>query len=59
LTAHCTPAGLKESSVRIVGNAAIIAVLLAPTASIARHDAHRTDANPVGWFNVAASSSPV
>jgi hypothetical protein len=27
------------------------AVLLAPTASIARHDDHRTDANPVRWFN--------
>ena len=29
----------------------MIAVLLAPTASIARHDDHRTDANPVRWFN--------
>jgi hypothetical protein len=30
----------------------MIAVLLAPTASIARHDDHRTDANPVRCFNV-------
>jgi hypothetical protein len=37
------------------GRAAMIAVLLAPTASIARHDDHRTDANPVRCFNVAVS----
>jgi hypothetical protein len=35
----------------------MIAVPLAPTASIARHDDHRTDADPVRWFNVAASSA--
>jgi hypothetical protein len=38
------------------GKAAMIAVLLTPTASIARHDDHRTDAKPVRWFKVAASS---
>jgi hypothetical protein len=40
------------------GKAAMIAVLLAPTASMARHDDHRTDtgANPVRSFNVAAST---
>jgi hypothetical protein len=32
------------------GKAAIIAVLLAPTASIARHDDHRTDANTVRYL---------
>jgi hypothetical protein len=37
------------------GKAAMIAVLLAPTASIARHDDHRTNANPDCCFNVAAS----
>jgi hypothetical protein len=52
LTAHCTPAELRKSSVCIVGKAAMIAVPLAPTASIARHDDHRTDANPVRWFNL-------
>jgi hypothetical protein len=31
----------------------MIAVLLAPTASIARHDDHSTAAKPVRWFNVA------
>ena len=36
-----------------------MAVLLAPTASIARHDDHRTDVNPVRWFKPAASSAPV
>jgi len=41
----------------MVGKAAMIAVLLAPTASIARHDDHRTDAIPVRWFNVAAPSA--
>jgi hypothetical protein len=41
----------------MVGKAAMIAVLLAPTASIARHDDHRTDAIPVRWFNVAAPST--
>ena len=41
----------------MVGKAAMIAVPLAPTASIARHDDHRTDADPVRWFNVAASSA--
>jgi hypothetical protein len=35
----------------MLGKAAMIAVLLAPTASIARHDGHRTDANPVRWLN--------
>jgi hypothetical protein len=49
-------AELRESSFRMFGRAAMIAVLLAPTASIARHDDHRTDANPVRCFNVAASS---
>jgi hypothetical protein len=39
----------------MLGKAAMIAVLLAPTASIARHDDHRTAAKPVRWFNVAAS----
>jgi hypothetical protein len=29
----------------------MIAVPLAPTASIARHDDHNTDVNPVRWFN--------
>jgi hypothetical protein len=37
----------------MLGRAAMIAVLLAPTASIARHDDHRTAAKPVRWFNVA------
>jgi hypothetical protein len=37
------------------GKAAMIAVLLAPTASIARHDDHRTE--PVRWLNAAASSA--
>jgi hypothetical protein len=41
----------------MVGKAAMIAVLLAPTASIARHDDHSTDAIPVRWFNVAAPSA--
>ena len=31
----------------------MIAVLLEPTASIARHDDHRTDANTIRWLNVA------
>jgi hypothetical protein len=57
LTAHSTPAELKKRSVRMFGKAAMIAVLLAPTASIARHDDHRTDANPVPLFNVAVDSS--
>src|SRR5262249_32495786 len=39
----------------MLGKAAMMAVLLAPTASIARHDGHRTAAKPVRWFNVAAS----
>ena len=34
----------------MVGKAAMIAVPLAPTASIARHDDHRSDANSVRWF---------
>jgi hypothetical protein len=38
------------------GNAAMIAVLLMPTASIARHDDHKTDANPTWCFN--AYSAP-
>src|SRR5262249_60082462 len=37
----------------MLGKAAMIAVLLAPTASIARHDDHSTAAKPVRWFNVA------
>jgi hypothetical protein len=56
LTAHSTPAELSTSSLRMLGKAAMIAVLLTPTASVARHDAHRTDANPFSWLNVAASS---
>ena len=56
MTAHSTPAELSASSVRMLGNAAMIAVLLDPTASIARHDDHRTEAKPLRWFNVAASS---
>src|SRR5262249_36931060 len=55
-TAHSTPAALSPSSVRMLGKAAMIAVLLMPTASIVRHDDHRTAAKPVRWFNVAASS---
>jgi hypothetical protein len=39
------------------GKAAMIAVLLAPTASIARHDDHSTAEDPVCWFNVAMSSA--
>jgi hypothetical protein len=45
---------VRKSSVRIVGKAAMIAVPLAPTASIARHDGHRTDVNPVCCFTPAA-----
>jgi hypothetical protein len=41
----------------MVGKAAMIAVLLAPTASIVRHDDHSTDAIPVRWFNIAAPSA--
>src|SRR5262249_59584818 len=41
----------------MLGNAAMIAVLLTPTASVARHDEHRTDANPFSWLNAVASSS--
>src|SRR5262245_61886700 len=37
----------------MLGKAAMIAVLLAPTASIAKHDDHSTAAKPVRWFNVA------
>src|SRR5262249_24429530 len=37
----------------MLGKAAMIAVLLAPTASIARHDDHSTAAKPARWFNVA------
>src|SRR5262245_64349030 len=40
----------------MLGKAAMIAVLLTPTASVARHDEHRTAANPFSWLNVAASS---
>jgi len=50
LTAHSAPAGLSESWVCMSGKAAMIAVLLAPTASIARHDDHRTDANTVRYL---------
>ena len=56
LTAHSTPPGPSASSVRMSGRAAMMAVLLAPTASIARHDAHRIGADPVRWFKIAASS---
>ena len=42
LTAHCTPAELRKSSVRMVGKAAMIAVPLAPTASIASTGPTRT-----------------
>jgi len=41
------------------GKAAMIAVLLVPTASIARHDDHRTATDPVFWFNVAVSSARI
>jgi len=34
------------------GKAAMIAVLLAPTASIARHDDHRINVNPVRCFTL-------
>src|SRR5215467_2959980 len=37
----------------MLGKAAMIAVLLAPTASIARHDDHSTEANSARWRNVA------
>jgi hypothetical protein len=53
LTAHSTPAALSASSLRMLGKAAMIAVLLAPTASIAKHDDHSTAAKPIRWFNVA------
>src|SRR4029450_7027724 len=33
----------------MLGNAAMIAMLLAPTANIARHDDHRIGANRVRW----------
>jgi hypothetical protein len=36
-----TPAELSDSSICMTGRAAMIAVLLAPTASIAKHDDHR------------------
>src|SRR5947209_20436111 len=39
----------------MLGKAAMIAVLLMPTASIVRHDDHSTAAKPARWFNVAAS----
>jgi hypothetical protein len=48
-----------ESSARMFGKAAMIPVLLAPTASIARQDGHRTDANPIRCFNIAASSASI
>ena len=41
------------------GKAAMIAVLLAPTASIARHDDHRTDANPVRWLALRITSNAI
>jgi hypothetical protein len=41
----------------MLGKAAMMAVLLAPTASIAKHDGHRTDANPVRWLTFSASSA--
>src|ERR671935_127625 len=49
-------AALVSTAASMLGNAAMIAVLLEPTASIARHDDHRTEAKPLHWFNVAASS---
>jgi hypothetical protein len=57
LTTHSAPAELRKSSIRMFGKAAIIAVLLAPTASIATHDDPRTNANLVRRFNVALSSA--
>jgi hypothetical protein len=42
----------------MVGKAAMIAVLLAPTASIARHDDHRTDANPDRWLELGTTLYP-
>src|SRR5258708_29308994 len=33
----------------------MLAALWPPTASIARHDDHSTDADPVRWFNVASA----
>src|SRR5262249_61599804 len=59
LTAHCTPAELRESSVCMVGNAAMIAVLLAPTASVARHDDQRTDANPDRWLGLRTTANAI
>jgi hypothetical protein len=44
--AHSAPAELSESSARMLGKAAMIAVLFAPTASIAKHDDHWIDACP-------------
>jgi hypothetical protein len=41
----------------MLGKAAIIAVLLAPTASIARHDDHRIATDPVRWFKLLHPSA--
>jgi len=43
----------------MLGKAAMIAVLLAPTASVARHDDQRTDANPDGWLGIRTTSNAV
>jgi hypothetical protein len=43
--------------VRMLGKAAMIAVLLAPTANIARHDDHRIGANAVRWFSRSACTT--
>ena len=42
----------------MVGSAAMIAVLLAPTASMARHDASSTITAAVCWF-VAGANAPL
>ncbi|GAB4066675.1 hypothetical protein GCM10028812_16060 [Ancylobacter sonchi] len=56
-TAHCTPAGVSDSSLRMSGKAAMIAVLLAPTASMARQDDHKIGSNPPGRRIPAPRSS--
>src|SRR5262245_54000938 len=40
------------------GKAAIMAVLLAPTASMAKHDDHRTGANAIAGFKAATPQHP-
>ena len=52
------PAELRDSSVRMLGKAATIAVLLTRTASIARRD-HRTGANPKRWTKLALRARPI